>query len=288
MSTLQWNLNRKITGTVISHEDIELSEASDDGPIYIFASCTFNNLVNSGHGGAITCSASSSDFYIPQLLIDKCSFKSCESSSGFGGAIYSGGLSSFSIAKTIFTFCNSTTKNGGGISVSSGAGLPIISDTTFMSCYARNFHSSTDTGDDAGGVYITSSFLCSGLHYILQSCRFISCGCYDWGGGGHVTVSYSVVGCTDSLFSACTCQRALGIGISIGTADADCLIHFCFFSCSTSSNSLTDICINRDAGSFSYPFLHSFSTTPITNSVCIIYSWGTRTNPSWLPQGNCN
>ena len=266
-----------------SHQTVYLSETSGNGPLYTFELCTFTSLSNSGNGGAITCSASSNSYWKPQLIIKQCSFNSCKSSSGYGGGVYAGGLSSFLVEKTSFTNCNSTTQNGGGLAFSSSTCLPLLSDTTFISCYARNFYSSADYADDGGGVNIGCSYPSKQLHYIIQECRFISCGCYNWGAGGSIGFSYTLVGCTDCIFSACKSGTAEGLGIDLGTTDADCLIHFCYFSCSTSSTPPSDISINRNDGSFSTPFLHSFSTKPITKSVWTLVKWSDNGYPNWHP-----
>ena len=285
LSTHHSNTNKIVCGPVLSHQDVDLSEDSEDGPIYIFESCSFNSLSNSGNGGAITCSASSNSHYKPQLIIKQSTFNLCTSSSGHGGGIYAGGLSSFIVEKTFFLNCNSTYKDGGGLFYSSSVGFPLLSDTSFISCYARMTRDTSPSSiDDAGGLYISTSFPSSELHYIIQGCRFLSCGCYNWGGGGALGVSYSVVGCANSLFSRCACNDAEGIGINLGTTVAEFFIHFCYFSCRTGTNPPTDVSINRNEGSFSSPFLHSFSTKSISKSLRTYFKWSDNGYSNWLIQ----
>ena len=283
LTTSRSNDNRHVSGTVVSHQDIDLSEHSEDRPIYAFQSCTFSNLINSGDGGAITCSASSNSYWEPQLFIKECSFSSCKSSSGNGGAIYADKTSSFVVEKTSFAKCNSTNMRGGGIYFTSSAGFPLLSDTTFISCYAQNSPNS-DTIDDGGGILISLSTVSTELHYIIQACRFISCGSYDWGGGSYIYSPSAKLGCTNSLFSSCTSRTAEGIGIDVRTAYADVLIHFCYFSCSTSPTTPTDISINRNAESSSSPSLHSFSTKAPPNSVKIWVNWSDKGYRNWFIQ----
>ena len=180
--------------------------------------------------------------------------------------------------------CNSVTKNGGGIYFSSGVGFPLISDTSFISCYARNYYSSADNSDDGGGINIYCYLSSKELHYIIQSCRFNSCGCNDWGGGGYIGVSYSVVGCANSLFSACKSNNAEGIGLSLGTTEANFLFYFCYFSCSTGTTVPSDVTVNRNEGSFSSPFLHSFSTKSISKSLRTYFKWSDNGYSNWLIQ----
>ena len=269
-------------GTISSHQEIQLSEDSEDGPLYIFESCSFNSLSNSGNGGAITCSASFSDSYKPQLTIKQSTFKSCSSSSGYGGAAYINGPSSFIVEKTVFTDCNATYGYAGGLYFTSNRCLLLLSDSLFNSCHARMTCDSSKSIDDGGGFFISSSLPSTELHYIIQGCRFISCGCYDWGGGGCFGISSSVVGCANSLFSACKCGTAEAMGINLGTTDADFLIHFCYFSCNEDATYHTDVSINRYSGSFSSPFLHSFSIKPITKSVTTILNWTTSSSRNWF------
>ena len=252
-----------------------------------FISCTFNSLSNSGNGGAITCLSSSSNTWMPQLIIKHSTFNSCRSSSGFGGGIYAEGLSSFSLENTMLSNCNSTEKNGGGIYFTSTVGHPFLSDSSFISCYAQNVYSSTDTADDAGGVLLYSFLSSAEPHYILQSCRFISCGCYNFGGGGYIAVKTAVLGCTDTLFSGCNCNDAEGLGLSLVTEESNFPIHFSFFSCSTRTDPPTDITLNRDAGVFSSPFLHSFSTKNPSKSVYLLFQWIVYESRNWLPHA-CN
>ena len=244
LSASRSNINRQVTGTVVSHQDIDLSIDSEDGPLYIFESCSFNNLINSGNGGAITCTGTVSNYFKPQLAIKESSFNSCKSTSGYGGGVCVAGLSLFIVDKAYFFNCNSTTQSGGGLTFSSSTCLPVISDTTFISCYARNYYSSADYADDGGGVSIGCSFPSTKLHYIIESCRFISCGCYDWGAGGNIAISSAVLGCADSLFSSCQCLLASALGISLETADADFLIRFCWFGYNTGTYMPSDIAFN--------------------------------------------
>ena len=240
-----------------------------------FISCS-----SSSNGGAISCTGTNT-----KLEFVRCSFKSCVSSSGFGGAIYADGISTFSIEKTLFFDCNSTTKRGGGLRFISNKCFPLLSDTSFISCYASMIcDTSPGSYDDAGGLSIVSSLSSTVFHYVLQWCRFIACGCYGWGGGGEITVSSAVLGCKDCLFSSCKCIDAEGIGFSLETENANVLIHFCYFSCSTSSTPPTDISINRNAGSFTTPIFHSFTIKEPSISVKTCFKWGTRTNRNWFIQ----
>ena len=273
------------TGIISSHQDIDLSETSGNGPLYTFQSCTFYSLVYSESGGAISCIASSSDYYQPQLTIKECLFTSCKSSSGYGGRIYAEGLSSFAVKHTLIFDCHSTTKNGGGLVFSSSVGFPLLSEISFISCYARNYYSSADSADDGGGLFISSSAASTELHYIIQGCRFISCGCYDWGGGCFLGVSYSVVGCTDSLFASGKSNNAAAIGIHNDDSQANTLIYFCYFCYNIASQIPSDININRHAGTFSSsPIIHSFSTKDPSRSVYLYYQWAGYEYRNWLPQ----
>ena len=289
-SSLQSNTNKLVTGPVLSHQDVDLSEDSEDGPLYIFESCTFNGLVNPGNGGAITCSAISSDSYKPQLIIKQCSFNSCTSSSGHGGGVSAVGVSLCTIEQTLFFDCNATYGYAGGVYFSSGVSIPSLSDTTFISCHARITNdTSPNSIDDGGGIFLYTSFTSSSspnIHYIIQSCRFISCGCYNYGGGGYLLSDSAVLGCKDSFFSGCTCNTAEGIGVHLVTASADFFIHFCYFSCSAGTKPPTDVSINRNDGSFSIPFLHSFSTKDPSQSVSTISNWQTSTFCNWHPLGS--
>ena len=282
-SSLQSNTNKLVTGPVLSHQDVDLSEDSEDGPLYIFESCTFNGLVNPGNGGAITCSAISSDSYKPQLIIKQCSFNSCTSSSGHGGGVSAVGVSLCTIEQTLFFDCNATYGYAGGVYFLSGAGFPLLSDTSFISCYAAISHNSLDV-NDGGGITISCSYPSTELHYIIQGCRFISCGCYDWGGGSYIYSHSAKLVCTDSLFSACTSATAEGMGINLGTTDAEFFIHFCYFACSTSSTPPTDVSINRYSNTFSSsPIFHSFSTKDPSKSVSTCVSWNNYQYRNWLP-----
>ena len=247
---------------------------------HAFKHVAFKSCSSSENGGSISCTG-----FETKLFITECSFTSCVSSSGYGGAIYAYGLSSTSVSQTLFFDCNSTNKNGGGVYLESSYCLPLLSYTLFISCHARMDRDSLSSTDDGGGFVISSSLESTELYYVVQSCRFLSCGCYEWGGGGAFGISSAVLGCLNSLFSACSCLRAEAIGISLGTADADLLIHFCFFSCTAGTTPPTDVSINRYSGSHSVPFLHSFSTKPITHSVSVTINWGTYTNQHWLPRG---
>ena len=280
----QLSTNAMFTGRIASHQESDLSEASMDGPIYIFECCLFNNINNDESGGAIACIASSTDFYKPQLIIKQSSFNSCKSASGFGGGVYTTGVSSFLVEQTSFIDCNATNGYSGGDYFASGVGFPLLSETSFISCYARMDWDSVNKIDDGGGLCISVSAPSSELHYIIQSCRFISCKCYDYGGGGYVIVSSSIIGCADCIFSACTCNRAEGLGITLGTEDSNCLIHFCYFSCSTGITPPTDISINRQAGSFSSPFLHCFSTKNPSKSVLLFVKWADDGFRNWFTE----
>ena len=246
-----------------------------------FISCTFTWLTSTYDGGALSLTDSNQ-----QLHITDSSFTSCVSSSGFGGAIYAYEILSFSVEKTPFFDCNCTEKDGGGLYFESSLCYPLISDTSFLSCYARTNRDSRESIDDGGGITITCSFPSTELHYILQSCRFISCRCYDWGAGGALDVSSSVVGCADSLFSSCYCSLASALGISLITADAEFLIFFCCFIDNTGTSIPSDISFNRNAGEFSdSPFFHSFSTKDPSDSVTTCESWQNYQYRNWLPQG---
>ena len=282
LSTHHSNTNKIVSGPVLSHQDIDLTEDSEDGPIYIFESCTFNNLGNTGDGGAITCSASSNSYWKPQLLITGCSFRSCVSYSGYGGGVYAAGTSSFLVEKTIFTDCNSSSGYAGGVFFTSGNGLPLLSDTSFISCHARMTHNTVTEIDEGGAITICCSFPSEQIHNLIQSCRFISCACFDWGGGGYIVLSYCLFGCTESLFSACEGLVGDGLGIDLIGSSANILISFCFFSCNTRLNSPTDVSINCDTESFTLPCLHSFSTKDPSQSVSTIVNWGTYTSRNWL------
>ena len=235
--------------------------------ITTFTSCNFTGFTYSNHGGAISCTGSSTKLYINQ-----CSFKSCVSSAGHGGAIYADRMLSFSVEWTLFFSCNSSTKQGGGIYFISSYCFPLVSDTTFISCYAQNSPNS-DNFDDGGGLVITCSLPSSQLHYIIQSSRFLSCGCNDFGGGGYIVLNSSRTGCQNCLFSGCKCSTAEGIRFSLGTADANVLLLFCFFSCSTSSNPPTDVAINYYDATFTTLIFHSFSTKSASRSVGTWMKW---------------
>ena len=283
LSTLQYNSNTTITGLELPHQDVDLSETSGNGPLYTFESCTFTSLSNSGSSGAITCSTTSSDYYKPQLIIKESSFKSCRASSGYGGGVYINGLPSSLIHNCFFTHCNSSNAYAGGLYFNSAIGLPSLTENTFISCYARQFYIYKDYADDGGGIVLFSSLFSREIQFIIQSCHFISCGCYGWGAGGSLGFSSALVGCTDSLFSSCECSDAEGLGIDLGTTNADCLIHFCYFSCSSGTTYPTDISINSDVGSFSDPFLHSFSTKDKAKSLRTLVKWSDNGYPNWLP-----
>ena len=247
-----------------------------------FISCTFASLRSSENGSAIYCTGNDI-----KLCIKGCFFQSCESSSGFGGAIYIEDISSFFVTKTVFFNCKSTNKRGGGLYFTSSCYFPLVSDTSFISCYARNYDSIADPCDDGGGLIIFCSLPSSQLNYILQSCRFLSYGCNDFAGGGYIVLSSSRIGCTGCLFSGCKCSNAEGIGISLDTADANVLIVFCFFSCTAGSNSPTDITINYHAESFSSsPIFHSFSTKDPSKSVSTCVSWQNYQYRNWLPHAS--
>ena len=287
--TFHANTNTEITGIVNFHQDADLSVNSRDGPIYTFQSCTFSNLINTGDGGAITCSASFTSTWKPQLIIKQSTFNSCNSSLGFGGGVYVSGISLFSVEKACFSNCNSVDKQGGGFYFTSGVGLPLLSESSFISCYARNTSGSSGSYDDAGGIAVYSSFSSTELHYLLESCRFISCGCYDWGGGGHIGVGSAQLGCKDCLFSACKCSIAEGLGINLATTDSIFYIRYCFFSCTNRANCPTDLSFNRDAGALSNsPILHSFSTKNPAQSVNFGVRWTNYQPRNWLPQANIN
>ena len=243
-----------------------------------FISCTFSGLTSTADGGAISCTGSNK-----HLLIKKCTLTSCVSSSGFGGGIYAASISLFLVETTCFVSCNSINKDGGGVYFSSGICFPLLSETSFISCSAQTFFSDTDGVDDGGGVCISCSFPSSQLHHIIKSCRFISCRCYDYGGGGYIITSSSIIGCTDSVFSSCTGDRAYSLGINHGATNADCLIHFCYFYGTTDTNSKTDICINYYTNTFSTPLLHSFSTKNPSKSVRTCVKWNNYQYRNWLP-----
>ena len=86
-----------------------------------FMSCTFSTIRSTVDGGAISLTDSTQ-----QLYITYCSFQSCVSSSGYGGAIYAYGISSFSVEKTFFFDCNSTYKDRGGIYLESSYCIPLV------------------------------------------------------------------------------------------------------------------------------------------------------------------
>ena len=280
------NTNTKITGPASTHQDVDLSVNSQYGPSYIFESCTFSSLVNTGDGGAITCTGSVSDSWKPQLIIQRCSFHSCNSSSGFGGGVYAGGLPSSFVEKSTFVGCHSIEKRGGGIYLSSSVGFPVVSDNAFISCYARVDSGSSGSVDDGGGIYITVTMLSTQLYYILQSCRFVSCGCYSWGGGVYVYSPSAIVSCSDSLFSSCTSLGGKGIGTDLRSTHSEFLTFFCFFTSEPSNSLVPDISINHNAGTFSESsILHSFTTNDASKSVKTYVDWKDPTLRNWLPQG---
>ena len=223
LSIHQSNINKFVTGAGLPHHDVDLTEDSEDGPVYTFQSCTFNGLSNSGNGGAITCSASSTSSWKPQLIIKQSTFNSCESSSGHGGGVYVEGVSSSLVDKTIFTNCKSLSQDAGAIFFTS-FGYPSISNTVFISCCARLTDGYPPGWDDGGACLLDTSFSSDDVCYIIQSCRFISCRTFNLGGAAHTYSGYCTIGFNDSLFTSCKSNTAEFIGIHLGTEKADALI----------------------------------------------------------------
>ena len=244
-----------------------------------FLSCTFSSLTSTDDGGAISCAGNQK-----QLCIKQCSFISCVSSSGFGGGIYAEDSSSFFVEKSVLIDCNSTEKRGGGIYFTSAISFPVVSDAMFISCFASNESGSVYRVNDGGGIYFTPSLSSTQLHYILRSCRFISCGSYNVVGGCQSYYDSAVLGCTGSLFSSCKSSNAGALGISLKQAEANFFVSFCFFNSNVGTSTPTDITINRYAGSFSKsPIIQSLSTKSKDNSIRTCINWDDYQSPNWLP-----
>ena len=248
-----------------------------------FRSTDFDKCESTGSnsGGAIYCTSGS-------LTIEDCTFKTCKSPSGSGGAVYASGVSSFTIEKSLLTDCNATYGYGGGVLFTSESCSPLLSDTFLIACHAsENADLSSQSVDDGGGASIESLMTSETLSFIFQSCRFLSCNCYDWGGGAYVYSPSALTGCKESLFSICTSREGEGLGVAVRNSNAGFFVRFCFFSSASPSSIVPDISLNRNDENFSdSSVLHSLSTKSPDISVKTMVGWKFLKHPYWLPQGS--
>ena len=241
-----------------------------------FTSCNFTNLVSDSDGGAIFCTGNR------KLYIEECSFEECISSSGHGGAIYVDGASSFTSKKTLFTNCNSTNMRGGAIYFTSSRSVPFLFETSFISCYSRMTPDIPNSNDDGGSIFLYSTLSSESLLDIFESCRFIDSHCNGWGGGGYIHSDYMKLYCKSGLFASSNSAYAQGLGIHLHTAQANCLIQFCFCANALTSPEKTDVSFNRNGGSFSSSLLiHTFTNKNPANSVKTCIEWTNYVSRNW-------
>ena len=288
LSILHSNTNTVKTGIISSHQQIDLYANARYGPIYTFQSCTFVNVDSSRNGGAIACTGTPSNFWKPELVINQCSFKSCKSSLGHGGAVYTYGLSSSQFEKSVFIDCNSTNRYAGALYCYTSYCIPLVSDSTFIDCYARMCLDPDTSSDDAGAMYLRTTLSSQAPpSSTVQACRFIACHCFGWGGGAYLLSDSAKLICRSSLFSSCTSDNAEALGINLATAQAEVLVFFSFFSCASDAHAQTasDICINRQTESFSSSaVLQSFSTKSTDNAISLYLQWTSYDERNWYSQ----
>ena len=143
-----------ITYTPTEHKDLTHSDS--------FNFCSWKDCTATS-GGAIYFHDNSGSLTVTDSL-----FEQCNSSSGYGGAIYCNNCSLVYINTSSFITClSSSSYHGGGICILGASSMPEIIRSTFVSC---------QSGCDAGGLqFLSITGGTQGENIPVCSCRFIHC-----------------------------------------------------------------------------------------------------------------
>ena len=227
---------------------------------FTFNFCSWDNCC-SEPAGAISCDQSGAS-----LIVMKCKFNNCNSTSGVtatqafnGGAIYVNGLNTFIACSSLFVNCRAPQTNhdgggSGGIYIRSIKTVFSLSTSDFISCF---------TGSSGAGVFFYSSSNPKMDIEIITDCRCIQCRAQDQtpdGGGMCLWEWMETLNCINCLFSGCT-STGVGGGLDFyfGTNSESYPVKFCFFvgnSGTTGNDAFLYLLPNKE----NIVLLHCFST----------------------------
>ncbi|KAK2950354.1 hypothetical protein BLNAU_14689 [Blattamonas nauphoetae] len=142
--------------------------------IHLFSLCTFKGCTSFSEGGAIRYNRING----AELKIESCSFDSCSSLDGVGGAVYSYHITrqhSITIASSSFVQCSSTRNHGGSLCLDYLISLS-ISDCVFLDSKTTGYGGAVSLGSWDAEISNTG----------LSNCLFEKCATTStsFGGGG--------------------------------------------------------------------------------------------------------
>ena len=235
-----------------------------------FIFCIFN--AQGTLGGAIYFTGSSSS-----LTISDSFFDNCNSTAGWGGAVYCYTCGKVIISSSSFTGCSCSSPlssnintAGGAIGLDTSSQLPEISNTSFISCSA---------GTDGGAVCLDrTKGGTNGANLPVKECRFLSCVAKGRsstsaqneadGGGLLFWDNANTIGISNSLFTNCESkQRAGGFILAIYSVFFDGIARFCFFKDNSALKGRNALIHFNTEGTKSWNgvFFHSFTADRSTS-----------------------
>ena len=252
----------------------------DHSSTHNFISCLWRNCL-AALGGAISFRSLTES----SLIMNKCTFYSCGSSSSSvwtdgGGAISAFNVRSVSLSGCLFVSCSHTSGSGGGINMYTILHQAYINYCVFISCSAW---------DDGGCAAIWDSKALDNPIACLN-CRFIkgTAKGSGSGSGGHlIFFNTYYIACSNCLFSDSEADLGAFYFLYSSYCSGKYPLIFSFFNNNSAAKHGNDAALDNYAPNDNNPlFLHCASTSS-PNRVGFWYNnrWD-KTDVIWLPLNN--